>query len=248
MVNDNKFNVDPKDIIAGDAKNKIAKKRKSTDLLPANVGFIKDTDSVKKFLGITVDQWMQKPQIKDDSGYIGQKSGLYYKPSEEFYINESSKDRTNYQLESTATSIDDANTVNFVSFYQDLTNHLKFNGAITNNHNRLYSQEYYSWAPPINIDMLANFSNYDWLITGPTLITITNATNAVLDIIGKQTYSVGSLSFKSGMRIVLANDANAEYTNKSFIVEGVGQSIKLVDDTGFDGFGLYDTLPYDTVD
>lgn len=207
------------------------------------------SDLLKKFFGVTVNQWFQPRAVDDVSGYIGRRSGLYYKPEKDFYLNEQTKDRKDYQLEPTAVSIDNNNEVNFSLFYQDLVNQLRFQGAITTNHSRLFSQEYYSWGAPINADMFANFSNYYWLVPGPTVNVITAATNAPLDIIGKKSYTTGApenLKLQSGMKIRLTNDANAEYNNVSFVVEGVGSSIVLIDDTYFEGFGLYDVLPYDT--
>lgn len=224
-------------------------RRKSTDFLPGGVGFVKDSDSLRKFLDITLDQWLQVPQINDDSGYIGQKSGLYYNPALEFYLQEVSKDRTDYQLEATTVSVDANQNINFANFFQDLNNHLTFHGGVTNNENRLYSQEYYSWAPPINVDAFTNFSNYYWLVAGPTLVTITDTTNAVLNIIGKSSYTTTgaqAITLHSGMRIVFTNDANTEYNNISYIVEGVGTSIQLLNDTAFDGLGLFDGTPFDT--
>jgi len=221
--------------------------RRSANLLPQGTGFIKDSNRLRKFLNTTLDQWIQVPQISNDSGYIGQKNGLYYLPADDFYLQEPTSDRNNYQLEATTTSVDADSNINYVQFYQDLVDYLDFNGGITNNHNRLFSQEFYSWAPPINVDMLINFSNYYWILIGPEVITVTDSTNVVLDIIGQTNYTTTSgLVLQSGMKIILTDDANFEYNNIPFIVEGVGKSIVLIDDSAYSGFGLYDVLPFDT--
>lgn len=220
-------------------------KRKIINQLPVPI----QSELLKRFFGVTVDQWFQPKSIADVSGYIGERAGIYYKPNSDFYITEPSKDRNDYQLEPTAVSTNLSDEVGFVHFYQDAVNYLRSNGALTNNQSRLFDQEYYSWAPPINIDMFVNFSNYYWLLPGPEPIEITQATNAVLDIIGKETYTSPApqnIQFLSGMKIRFTADANAEFNNKSFVVEGVGTSIQLIDDTEFEGYGLYDVLPYDT--
>lgn len=217
--------------------------RKTTDLLP---GYLQ-TDLLKKFFGVTVDQWFQPAQQENVSGYIGEKSGIYYKPDQDFYINESTESRSDYQLEPTAVSVDNNNNTNFVQFYQDLIDSLEFDGALVNNHDRLFSQEYYSWCPPINPDMFINFSNYYWVRSGPATQTITVATNAVLDIIGKAQYTTSDgIELQSGMSILFSNDANSEYNNIKFIVGGVGTKIQLIDDSLFDNTNQYDVPPYDT--
>lgn len=217
--------------------------RKTTDLLP---GYLQ-TDLLKKFFGVTVDQWFQPAQQENISGYIGEKSGTYFKPDTDFYVSGPTNSRNNYQLEPTAVSVDNNNNTNFVQFYQDLIDSLKFDGSLVNNHSRLFSQDYYSWSPPINPDMFVNFSNYYWVQAGPQVRIITQQTNAVLDIVGKKQYTTpGGLELQSGMKIQLINDVNTEYNGVSFIVEGVGTGIILVEDGQFDSSNQYDVPPYDT--
>lgn len=210
-------------------------KRKSIDLLPQQVGFVNGSTRLKKFLTTTLDQWIQEKSVIDASGYIGKRGGKYYTPENTYYLEEPTKDRYDYQLEPTAVSVDDEGSVNFTNFYQDLINYLRSHGALVNNHSRLFEQEYYSWCPPVNVDMLVNFTNYYWLDSGSTTVEITDQTNYVLDILGKKQYTTSSnISLQSGMRIVLRNDDNVEYNNISYIVEGVGESIVLIDDSEYD--------------
>ncbi len=239
-MNENSFKADSKTILSTTTK------RRTIDLLPQGVGFISDDDNLRKFFDATVNQWFQPDAVKSFGGFIGRRDGIFYEPKNQYYIDEVSKKRSDYQLEASATSIDNNENINFVYTYPDLVNELKAEGAITEDESRLFSQDYYSWSPPVNVDMLVNFSNYYWLLTGPTTNVITDSTNAVLDIIGKKTFSVGGLDFQSGLRVIFQNDDNFEFNGKPFIVEGVGRSIQLIDDSEFEGFGLYDALPYDT--
>lgn len=218
-------------------------KREIISGLPASLR----NDTLKKYFNTVVDPWYQQKQLKKISGYIGIKDGRFYNPEDEFYVDEITKERNDYQLEPTLTSINnfDENQVTF--FYQDLINYLNYNGSLTNNHNRLFAQEYYSWSPPIDVDKLINFSNYYWVVSGPSTIVITDTTNAVLDIIGKTNYTTTSgLELQSGMRIRFTNDSNLDYNNISFIVEGVGKEITLIDDSDYDSFAGYDSERYDT--
>lgn len=217
--------------------------RKAINLMP---GYLQ-TSALSRFFGITVDQLMQPAQQENVSGFIGDKGGLYYKPASDFYLTSDQATRNNYQLEPTVVSVDNNNNTNYVQFYQDIIDSLKFDSALTNNHSRLFSEEYYSWCPPINPDMFVNFTNYYWVQIGPKANVITDPTNAVTDIIGQVTYTTPSnLVLQSGMKVQFTNDANFEYNNVSYIVEGVGSSIRLIDDSLFDNTNLYDIPAYDT--
>jgi hypothetical protein len=49
---------------------------------------------------------------------------------------------------------------------------LEFFGGNTNNHSITNRQEFYSWNPHINWDMISNFREYYWLPNGPLSIGI----------------------------------------------------------------------------
>ena len=68
------------------------------------------------------------------------------------------------------------------------------------------------------------------------LIIIYKQTNAIADFIGKKNYTMidternFEFEFLNGMRIRFINDENNDYNNTSFMVYGVGEAIKLVED------------------
>lgn len=68
------------------------------------------------------------------------------------------------------------------------------------------------------------------------LIIIYKQTNVVADILDKKNYTMKDeernfeFKFLNGMRIRFINDENADYNNSSFMVYGVGDAIKLVED------------------
>lgn len=69
------------------------------------------------------------------------------------------------------------------------------------------------------------------------LIIIAKQTNVVSDVLNQKNYHFEDedrdvkIDFENGIRIRFLNDENEEYNNKSFIVQGVGESIELIDDS-----------------
>lgn len=130
------------------------------------------TDTNKKFLNATVDQLISEPQLKKINGYIGRKLAPSFKNTDN-YIIEPTTDRQNYQLEPSLIIKDPVtNKIDFSTTYADLINQIKYYGGLTNNHDRLFNGEYYSYDPRVDLDKLINFSQYYWLEDGPTAVTV----------------------------------------------------------------------------
>lgn len=144
---------------------------KSIQFLPD----IFQTDANKKFLNATVDQLISEPNLKKIKGYIGRKLSPSYKKSDS-YIEESSATRQNYQLEpSIIIKNPITDTIDFATTYSDIINKIKYYGGLSQNHNRLFDNEYYTYDPKIDLDKFVNFSQYYWLENGPDAVTITAA-------------------------------------------------------------------------
>jgi hypothetical protein len=141
-------------------------KRRVINQLP----LIHQTNTLTKFFAATADHLFDPGQSTSVNGYIGGKPG-YFNKEKDFYIVEQDNTRQNYQLEPGMTTINDGELTTLL-YYQDLINHLRFQGALTNNHNRLFEQEFYSWCPPINLDMFINFRKYYWVPEGPPPVEI----------------------------------------------------------------------------
>jgi len=141
--------------------------RKSYNLLPR---FYR-TDSNKKFLSATVDQLTSPGTIKKVSGNIGRTNAKSVKSSDTF-IEAPYSDRQNYQLEPSLVIEDRFGNVNFFKDYIDHINHIKVLNGITDNHERLNKQEFYSWNPHIDWDKFVNFQQYYWLPYGPDPIQV----------------------------------------------------------------------------
>jgi hypothetical protein len=214
-------------------------KRKTIDLLP---NYLR-SETLRKMFSATVDQLFQPESVEFISGYAGIKPPWYI-PSKDFYIQEPDKNRQDYQLTPTAVSVNfQSGRLTNALFYDDLVNQLRFQGAITTNHSRLFEQEYYSWCPPIDIDKFVNFTKYFWLPSGPSPIELLDTTDFVNQVQGKQNYTYSgwvryrstgqtanvTLDFTSGLVVVPTADRNIAYNQEVFVIEGVGKSIVLIE-------------------
>ena len=146
----------------------------TVELLPK---YYQTTDN-KKFLQATLDQLAQKGTAKKVNGYIGRKSAKSVS-GKDIYINAVNNTRQNYQLEPSVVIKDTADNVTFFKDYQDYINQLNIFGSNTSNHERINKQEFYSWDPHINWDMLVNFQQYYWLPYGPDTIAVAGQALAV---------------------------------------------------------------------
>lgn len=232
------------------------KKRRIIELLPTAL----QSETLTKFFAATVDHLLQPESVEFQSGYVGSKPS-YYNSATDYYVSEPTKARRDYQLPITATSVDLASgLINNIMFYDDIVGLLKFHGANTNNHSRLFDEEYYSWAPPIDLDKLINYTKYLWVPDGPSVITLLDVTDAVNDIIGKTGYVYSgsyrlesngkivtgkSLTFTTGLAIRLTKDVTADYNDVEYIISGVGVSIELNLDRAL-LYPSWDTKGWDT--
>lgn len=140
-------------------------KRRFITQLPS----IHQTETLKKFFGATVDQVFQPGTASQISGYIGQKPA-YYDAVKDFYIPEPTAERAARQLDPTMATVDINGAVTGLSFYDEIINYLRTENADTSDHNRLFADEFYGWAPPIDLDKLQNFRRYYWFGDDPTAV------------------------------------------------------------------------------
>ena len=202
-------------------------KIKSVDLLPI---FLK-TDKNSKFLSGTLDQLINPAQLERLSGYIGSTSTPNYNSETDLYISESLDLRGDYQLSPALVVNDSLNNVKDVQGFDDLINEIAIKGGITDNIDRLFRSEFYSYNPHVDLDKLINYQNYFWLSSGPELISI-ETDNLDVDsiIVGATTYTTDDeITLSNGMLITFGGlGISNKYHNKTFFVEGVGIKIVLV--------------------
>lgn len=226
------------------------------------------TNTLQKFFGATVDHLFQPQSSEVISGYIGQRT-TYTNTEKDFYISEPTKSRQDYSLEPLAISTSTTNETTNALFYDDLLNHIRFNGGFVNNHSRLFDNEFYSWCPPIDVDKVINYKRYYWMPYGPDAITLRGISDVERTIIGKSSYPIsvaaeyhlpedkddspirtGEITLTCGMRLTITNDINTKYNGKTYIVEGVGSSILLVEEPAavgglrWDDIGNNNQVPY----
>jgi len=142
-------------------------KRKAENLIPR---FYR-SDSNKKFISGTINQLIQNGTIRRLNGYIGRENSKATSAND-IFLNEPIQDRKNYQLEPSLVIEDTVGNVTFYKDYLDYINTIDVLGGITNNHERVNQQEFYSWEPHIDWDKIVNFAHYYWLPFGPDAITI----------------------------------------------------------------------------
>jgi hypothetical protein len=141
---------------------------KTGNFLPA----VFQSDANKKFLNATLDQLVTEPNLKPVNGYIGRKFGPGQKSIESF-IKEPTADRADYQLEpSIVVKNSTTGNIEFNATYPEVLQQIGFYGGKINNHDRLWSSEYYSYNPHINYDAFVNFSQYYWIPNGPDSVDV----------------------------------------------------------------------------
>lgn len=216
-------------------------KRRISDFLPE----VLQTDILTKFFAASGDHLFQPGNVEYMNGYVGEKPG--YALQSDVYVQEPNRTRAAYQASAITVSRDsETSDVTHVLFYEDLINKLRFQGALVDDHNRLFAAEYYSFGLPVDLDKWLNFINYVWLPEGPNRITLLGATDKTQMESGAQftyqgtyqlqsdegtnTTTTGELKLSTGMKIRLSQDIDPNIRTIDYLVEGVGQKIRLVPD------------------
>ena len=215
----------------------MVERRKNINKLPV----VHQTEPLKKVFDSTVDQLFQPYDVERLNGFIGRKPD-YFNPETDIYVPELTETRNFYSLEPTAV-INNKNDKR-IMFYQDLVNHIRFQGGKTNDENRLFEQTYYSWSPPVDIDKIINYTNYFWFENGPEPIEINDKTDVENEILGKKHFTTkNNVKFSSGMRVIFKNNINTKYNNIVFGIEAVGKGIILINDEN--KVNAWDTSSFD---
>ena len=149
-------------------------KSTSINLLP---NFYK-TDANRKFLQATVDQLVQPGTVKKINGYIGRENSKAT-TGKDVFVQSADATRQHYQLEPGFVVKDSLGNTTFFKDYIDYINQLGVFGGNTTKHERVNSQEFYSWDPHIDWDKFVNFQNYYWVPYGPATIKIFGQQTAI---------------------------------------------------------------------
>jgi hypothetical protein len=146
----------------------MATRIRTLDFLPE----IFKTTTNSQFLSATLDQLVAQPNTKKIQGYVGSKFGYGVNPND-YYVTEPTKTRTDYQLEPGVIFLKENDTTakDFIS-YPGIIDALKSQGGLTENNNRLFNSQFYSWDSFTNLDPIINFNQYYWLPEGPERVVV----------------------------------------------------------------------------
>lgn len=233
--------------------------RTSLEFLPK----IFRTDSNKKFLSSTLDQFISEGSVSKINGYIGRKTAKSYKTSDTF-IDSVIENRNPYRLEPAVVCRDDLGNVEYFGDYVDYNNQLSILNSKITNHDVLNKQQSYSWNPHINWDMIVNYREYYWLPTGPQTVTVKGQSKNIIS-----TYTVRLSDQGDNQAYVFTPDGItlnptlklyrgqtyrfdidcpgqpiAFSTTRSFFPS---QSLIIATEEGVETGGLYDVSSYDLV-
>lgn len=186
--------------------------RKTVDLLPS----VFRTDVNRKFLGSTVDQLVSDTALTRIDGFIGRQFSPTHSPSDN-YLLEPTAARTNYQLEPTVVVENTSDKIDLLCDYNDLINKINYYGGKTDNHDRLFSQEYYTFDPRIDLDKFVNYSQYYWLPDGPAPVTVSTK-----GIITANTYT-----FTAGVSSYTTNRTGAVTNPTIYLARGVTYALSV---------------------
>jgi hypothetical protein len=129
------------------------------------------TSSNRKFLSATIDQMMSEGEVEKINAFIGRKTFEPYRVLDK-YLQGATKQREDYQFEPGVVIKDSLDNVTFFKDYPDYINQLaSFNSGDTD-HNKINSQEFYSWDPHFDWDKFVNYRDYYWLPLGPVSVPI----------------------------------------------------------------------------
>lgn len=158
------------------------------------------TSTNQKFLNGTLDQLISVGSVDKVNAYIGRKNSKAYKTSDN-YVEDVSLEREAYQLEPAVVVKDNLENIKFFSDYNDYINQLKYFNSSNLNHDKLNSQEFYSWNPHIDWDKFVNYREYYWLPRGPQPISIAGQSKDIVS-----TYTVRTVSDSDNIAYVFSPD------------------------------------------
>ncbi len=147
----------------------MAVKKKTLTFLPN----IFRTDVNRKFLGSTLDQLINEPELRRINGYVGRTFSPTYNNNDAHLV-EPTRQRQNYQFEPSIVIRNELDQIQKFGNYNDIINKINYYGGNTRNHDRLFSNEFYNFTPHINLDKLVNYSQYYWMPYGLTPVTISS--------------------------------------------------------------------------
>jgi hypothetical protein len=133
------------------------------------------TPTNSEFLSATLDRLVNNPITTRVQGYVGSKFGAGVNALDR-YVTEPTKTRSDYQLEPGVvfTKPNESVARDFIT-YPGMLDSLTQQGAVTNNNNRLFDSQIYSWDSFTDLDKLTNYHSYYWIPDGLPAVTVSNS-------------------------------------------------------------------------
>jgi hypothetical protein len=134
------------------------------------------TENNSEFLAATLDQIVNPPSTMRIQGYVGSRLGYGINATNDYVI-EPTKTRIDYQLDPAVvfTKKDESIAQDFIT-YPGIIDALNLQGAVTDDNDRLFESQFYSWDSFTELDKLINYNQYYWLPFGPPAVTVGTAT------------------------------------------------------------------------
>jgi hypothetical protein len=193
------------------------------------------TTAIKNFFESTVEQLFSKSNVDNIQGFIGSQRSEDAGASGT-YLPEPSITKRFYGLSPTVNTLnpDTGDSENLI-YYDELVDILKTYGVDVRDHNKIFSENYSTFLPPIDIDKFVNYSEYYWAPKGPSTIvvqgTLEHPVDVDRDVLGQTQFTPpGGVPFRNGMIVEFGGDFVIPNTRLGveYIVEGVGESIFFV--------------------
>ena len=141
------------------------------------------TTAIKNFFEGTVEQLFSKANVDQIQGFIGTKQSEDVNLLNGTFIQEPTYTKQAYALSPAVNTINETTgkSDNLI-FYDELIDTLKTYGVDVSNHNKIFSESYASFLPPINIDKFVNYQEYYWYPRGPSAIVIEPTRDNFIDV------------------------------------------------------------------
>lgn len=203
------------------------------------------TTAIKNFFEYTVDQLYSEANVETLNGFVGTPDWDGVR-AEGQYIQEPTATKQAYSLTPTISTISpESGEPESLIFYDEVVDILKTYGVDVRNQNKLFDEPYFTFSPPLDVDKLLNYSEYYWAPpssnVAPNAIIISGTLEAPIDvtddILGQQYYiyhdvaANANVTFRNGMVVEFEGayiNPNDVYSGNTFVVQGVGDTIDLV--------------------
>ena len=131
------------------------------------------TPAIKNFFESTVEQLYSKANTENVKGLIGDRTSDSYDQNNNTFIEELNTNRERYSLSPVVNTLNltSGQSENFI-YFDEFIDTLKIYGSDTLNQNKLFSTDYQTFLPPIDVDKLLNYQEYYWYPDGPSTIDV----------------------------------------------------------------------------